>query len=161
MTLFSICLMTETKDMYKKLAKKYDLPDYDKLNSQFEIGSIESNEFLLRDIRKKIGEKMGIYSRNLDSILHPEATLTDLYESKFFTDEEKNKIFQIYKKLMILNRTSLVVSTVLQDTEEVKFINKASNEWDSFLKEFKKIFEKLKDLWKVDTDIKEHLEYFG
>ena len=42
------------KDTYEKLKKKYSLPAYDEVNNELEISTLESEDFLLRQIRKKI-----------------------------------------------------------------------------------------------------------
>ena len=54
----------EIKTLYQSLAKKHNLPDYDKINNEFEIATIEHTAFLLREIRKKISEKVELYKKH-------------------------------------------------------------------------------------------------
>ena len=60
------------KENYLKFAKKFSLPSYDELNNDFEISSIEEEQFLIRAVRRKIAEKMDIYAKIIETILMPE-----------------------------------------------------------------------------------------
>ena len=42
------------KKEYDVLKKKYNLPDFEALDKEFEISTIEKPDFLLRNIKKKI-----------------------------------------------------------------------------------------------------------
>ena len=49
------------KEEYEKLKEKHNLPDFKEINNEFEITTIEKEEFLLREIRRKIYEKIELY----------------------------------------------------------------------------------------------------
>lgn len=61
-----ICL-AYLKKQYEPLRKKYKLPSFDELNKEFEIEKIQEKEtdFILREIRKGMGEKVGAFLRFL------------------------------------------------------------------------------------------------
>src|SRR3989344_2810816 len=101
---------TDIKAAYAKLAKKYKLPDYEALNQEFEIETLEDTDFLLRNVRTKISEKMEFCIKLLTSILQPEQNITDLQECKMFSDEQKKKIYLLYKNLMVQMRSAGVLS---------------------------------------------------
>ena len=88
------------KEKYQKLSKKYDLPSFDYLNKDFEIFTIEHEEFLLREIRRKINDKVELYVKFLDELLNPETSITNMHESKLFNEKERNEIFSLYKRLI-------------------------------------------------------------
>ena len=52
--------MPDIKKQYQELAKKHKLPDFDRLNMEFEIENIDETGFLLRSILSKIGEKVEV-----------------------------------------------------------------------------------------------------
>ncbi len=151
----------ELKEQYQKLAKKNKLPSFDSLNNEFEISAIEETDFLLREIRRKITEKIELYVKVLDSLLHPEACLSDMYECRVFSDEEKNKLFNLYQKLMFLDRLSIESSIDEDDKKSSDFINEVVKQWDDIKKDFLPVARKMKESWLKDTDIKEELGYMG
>lgn len=153
--------MTDIKKSYESLRKKYKLPEFKKMDSAFEISTIDNGKFLSRDIRRKILEKLENYSKSIEGILYPETTLNNLYESRFFTEKDKEWIFKLYKELMVLQKRALMVSTLDSEKEDIEFIKHVFNRLSSINSELKKIFEKLKTAWEKETDIKEDLEYFG
>lgn len=56
--------LNELKDNYSNLQKKYRLPDFDEMNSAFDIGRIKRDSgLLMRDIRRTMSEKISYYMR--------------------------------------------------------------------------------------------------
>jgi len=153
--------MANIKKKYEMVRNKYKLPEFSKADSVFEISTIENPKFLSREIRRKIAEKLEIYSKSIEGILYPETTLNNLYESKFFNDKDKEWIFKLYKELMALQKKAQIVSTLENEKEDSEFIKDVFNKWEKINSKIKMIFEKLKDAWEKDIDIKEQLEYFG
>ena len=149
------------KEQYQKLAKKHKLPSFNSLNNEFEIISIEETKFLFREIRRKITEKIELYVKVLDGLLHPEAGLCELLECRVFSDEDKSEMFALYKKLMFLDRLSIESAIDEDDKKSSDFINEVWNQWDDVKKKFLPIAKKMKGSWLKDTDIKEELGYMG
>ena len=151
-----------TKEIYEKLRKKHSLPDYETLNNEVEISSIEQEEFLIRAIRRKIIEKTGELRDMLESILQPGAeSFADLHECRFFDDNDKKKIIEIYKKLMIFNRFSSEAELVADDKKDAEFINEFFKEWGKLKKSVLPFLEMAKKCWEEETEIEEKLEYMG
>jgi len=93
------------KEAYKQLKKDSDLPDFDVLNKEFEIITIEPEGFLLREIKRRINEKLSSACDLLTALIQPESTsLVDLYECRCFDEAEKNKIFALFSNVMYLKR---------------------------------------------------------
>jgi len=88
---------------YEQIRKKYGLPEFDGINSEFEISAIEDTDFLLRGIKNKIIEKLEFLTGILHPILQPDTnSFTDLHECRAFSDEDKKQVFAIYGRLMTL-----------------------------------------------------------
>lgn len=154
--------MGEAYATYKHFGKKYKLPDFSKLDHEFEISLIEADRFLLRAIIQKMVEKAEFHSMLIENILSPDsANFCSMHECKFFSEEEKEKLFSLYKTLMKYNRRALEVSFTRNEKEEAAFIKDFFNEWDTLKKELLPVVGVMKKSWEKDTSMKEELEYLG
>lgn len=151
----------DIKKDYGILRKKYSLPNFDRLNNEFEIVSIENKNFLLREIRRRITEKLDAYAKIIESVLQPDtASLSAMHECKFIEEKDKENIYTIYKKLAIIDRNSIIAS-LGDDSDNAEFIKTSFEEWGKIKVNIKPIAEKLKSTWENDTDVKEELGYLG
>ena len=151
------------KQAYDKLRKKYkELPEFAKLNKEFEISTIEKKDFLLREIQRKIREKIQQLQEVLDKIINPELkNFADVYECRCFTNNEKNQALEVYKQLMFLDRSIKEAELVQDEKTSVEVIKAACKEWPEFRKKTTKFVKKLKECWKKPVKTREALEYLG
>ena len=151
----------DIKKQYKKLEKKYKLPSFDKFDKEFEISTLDTDDFLLRNTRRRMNNKLTFFTQIFDTILFPNpSSLISMHESKSCSEEEKNKIMKFYNKLMTLERESLSFDVEPDDKKEAEFIKKLWKQWLKIKKETNKLVEKMKESWKdEDKKIKNH--YFG
>ncbi len=155
---------TDIKAAYAPLAKKYKLPDYEALNQEFEIETLEDTNFLLRNIRTKISEKMEFCIKLLASILQPEQNITDLQECKMFSDEQKKKIYSLYKNLMVQMRFAGVLSMASTEKEEAAYLAKFYAEWSTkngYRNQLRSTLQTLTDSWAKETEVEDDLGYMG
>lgn len=153
---------SEIEKQYNELRKKYKLPDFKELDMEFEISDIEKTNFLLRAIIRKIAEKMDFYTMMMEEMLQPDTSkLYALHESRTFDDGEKRKMYEFYKRLMVINRHLIEVSLQNSEKEGANFINSFINEWGKIKAELLSYIKIMKGSWKAETDIKEELGYFG
>lgn len=149
------------EEKYNKIKSKYSLPDFNKLDFEFEISDIEDGKFVLREVRRKIIEKIETFCKMLEEVLQPEATVANLQESTFFDEKEKEELFKLFSRLMRYNRKSLCLGLNPNDEKEAMFISTVFNEWDGVKKELTYVLRKLKEAWEKKSEIKEKLQYFG
>ncbi|MBN2112050.1 hypothetical protein JW707_03025 [Candidatus Woesearchaeota archaeon] len=150
------------KETYEKYRKKYSLPPYDEVNAEMEISSFESEDFLLRQIRKKIAERVEAITTPLASILQPSAdSLNDMHECRFFDDKEKGRIIDFYKKLMFISRMALEADISHDEKTEASVINEYFKTWAEVKNDVVLFLGRLKSCWEKETEIEEKLEYFG
>jgi len=91
------------KEEYNKL--NYKLPKFEELNNDFEIDFIKEKIFLIRQVRRKINEKVIFFCRIIEGLLYPtQQHIINVTEIKNFSDEKKKEIEKIYKKLMVYER---------------------------------------------------------
>jgi len=149
----------DIKVEYNKL--KYKLPRFEELDNEFEISAIKEKTFLLRNIRRRINDKIIFYCKIIESLLYPsQSNFIGMVELKSFTDQEKEKISNIYKRLMQYERESLKLDVNPNEAGDVEYINNLLKEWDNLKKEMIKITEKMKYSW-MQEDRPSRDTYFG
>jgi len=82
------------KEDYKEIQKKYDLPEFERLNEDFQIEKLAEIEtdFLVREIRKFMADKFMNYLRFIESILNPVNVQMFVFSIiKSIGEEEKKK----------------------------------------------------------------------
>ncbi len=150
------------KQEYNRLKKKYNLPDFNKLDKEFEISLIEPHVFSLRAIRRKMLEKLIFFSKILETTLYPNVeSLSTMYESRFFSEEEKNKISETYRIVMIHSRRFLKADVNPDDKTDARLIKDLSKDWPEIKDKVTQLVNKMEACWnKKDVKIKD-LIYFG
>jgi len=147
---------------YNKLCKKFKLPKFDEIDSEFEISSLETEKFLIKNILKKIIEKLEFYIETIGNLVHPDgSSISTMYEIRFFSDEEKNEMYKLFKKLMKNHRNAITLVLENNEKQQAAFLNKFFNEWLNIKKDLIKYMDKMKESWDKDTTIQEDLGYFG
>ena len=139
-------MVNEIEKEYNKLPKKYRLPKFKELNNEFEIGDLENTSFLLRNVLRKIAEKLEFYANLINDVMQPDtSSLSSMHETRFFTDEEKNDMYSLFKKLMKTYRS--IIELVLDNDEkkQAEFLNKFFKDWMSIKKEILSYLGKMKD----------------
>lgn len=151
----------ETKKKYEPLMKKYSLPKLEELDREFDIGKIEAEDFILKEIRKKIAERFNSFRELLGEILQPEEHIATLHESKYFEEGDRTKIFDVYKKIMLVSREASELSVKNDEKEDAEFIKRIFGKMPSIKAELLPIASKLKRSWEFDEEASEKLGYFG
>ena len=153
----------EIEKQYIELRKKYKLPEFKEMDFEFELSDIEETTFLLRAIIRRMEEKLDFYSTMLEEILQPDTSnLYAMHETKFFDEDEKKQMYELYTKLMNFNRQSIEVSLEHNENKEADFINSLFDEWKSLKQELLMFVRKMRASWKAEeADIKEDLGYMG
>ena len=156
-----VTMAAKAKKQYASIQKKYKLPSFEELDSEFEIGSIESEDYMLREIRKRFGEKIRDVCGFVGEVLHPESNLADLYESRVFEEHEKAELFELYKKLMVADRTVAELTIQNEEKLDAEFIRDFSREWEKMKPQLVKFIRRLRESWEKDTDQGEAAGYMG
>tara|TARA_Y100000310_G_scaffold343342_1_gene450507 strand:- start:1382 stop:1843 length:462 start_codon:yes stop_codon:yes gene_type:complete len=153
--------MSEIKEEYEKLKKKYDFPEFKVMDNELELSSLDNSTFLLRKIRRRMNDKLVFFCRVLEGVLFPNAqSLVNIQESKFFSDEDKERISKFYKEMMVYERRALELDVKPNDKEEVVLIKELYKDWPRLTKEVAEISSKMKEGWKEEIAKKDE-QYFG
>ncbi len=140
--------LDDVKKKYGPLCKKYKLPGFDELNKEFEIEKIQEHEtdYILREIRKAISEKMSAFLRFFETVLNPVmAPVFIIAALKNLENGEKQKIKEIYEAMVSVEIGTIELDVEYSEKKEAEFIIKASKKWKSIkpdILEIMKIIEK-------------------
>lgn len=151
------------KKDYEILREKYNLPGFREFNEDFQIERISEIEtdFLLREIRKFISDRISNYMRFLESLLNPtNAPLFIFSLCKALTANEKKEIEDLYKGLMKIELELLEIDIKYSEENEAEFIKNTFEFWKDFKKKWYEIIKTAKDNWdnKLESTNK---GYFG
>lgn len=122
------------KEDYDTLREKYALPDFKILEEDFDIEKAAEKEreanFILRDVRKAMNEKLSAYLRLFESFTSPSNGPSFVFLLlKSLKEDEILKIKEIYKKLAKIQITALKLDTVYSEKAEAEFIKNSVEEW--------------------------------
>ena len=155
-------MTNEIEQGYNKLRKKYKLPKFNEIDSEFEISNLENARFLIKNILRRIEEKLEFYIEVIGNLVHPDASsLSTMYEVRYFSDDEKNDVYMLFKKLMKANRSIIELVLVSDEKKQTDFLKGFLNEWQDMKKELINHIGKMKDSWEKESTIEEDLGYFG
>ncbi|MBS3135133.1 hypothetical protein J4406_02075 [Candidatus Woesearchaeota archaeon] len=147
------------KEEYNKL--KYKLPKFEDINNEFELDFIKEKQFLLRQIRRRMNEKVIFFCRIIEGLLYPtQQHIINATEIQNFSDDKKKEIQKIYKELMYYERESLLLDVTPDDKKDVEFINNIFNLWSKTKKQMQEIAKIMQESWRKEY-ISEKDNYFG
>ncbi len=144
---------------YKHLIEEHKLPDFDALDKEFEISLIDNEEFIIREIRRKMTEKICFFADIIGGVVNTESSASAMLEFGNITEEDIKKGFNVYRKLMYWERYSAEVSAYSDDGKDAEFISKFYEEWIVLKKDIASTVAKIKETWKMDSE-KEGEAYF-
>ena len=151
------------KSEYLKLKNRFsDLPEFEDINNEFEIISIDKIDFLSRKIRRIITDKIIALCKILENIIYPNLQNNiSNYETSFFTEEEREKVVILHKNLMTFERWSLNLDVLaLSEEKDIEYILEVNKEINNLKKEISEVVLKMKNSWK--EELKDDGErYFG
>ena len=149
------------KDTYDAVKKKYTLPDFEDIDHDFEISYIDHEAFFLREVRRKMVDKMEYFLKILEEILQPETTISNMHECKIYTDSEKEELYNLFRQLMIWHRNALLLTVESNDKSEAEFVSGFAKEWKSIKPLLLKSVKAMRDSWSHHTELKEDIGYMG
>ena len=156
----------DLKQEYSKIKTKYSLPEFEKLEKDFEFSHIKENlkdkSYLLRMVRRQIYNKIVFLSQVLERILFPNSSsLVLINESKFFSEKQHQEIFKIYKILMKYERLSLSLDILNDENKNAGFIKEIYKQWPHLRDYAQKIMQELSLRWEKEEQAEEKSGYLG
>jgi len=152
--------LKEFKEKYSVLQKEYSLPEFEKLNREFEIEKIDKEtDIFLKSIRKVVMEKVLNALNFLEMLLNPmNAPRMYLRYLNSISNEDSELINKMYSILSNLVLGSLQIEMEYDEKKEADMIKRIYKDWTEIQIGMAKILENMKspkDLKKKERD------YFG
>ncbi len=156
----------DIKQEYEKIKAKHSLPEFDKLEKEFEIYQIKDNlkdsSYVLRLTRRRIYDKIVFFCNVLERIIFPNpSSLILINESKFFSEQKHKEMYQVYKKLMKYERLSMSLDISNDESKNAQFIKDVYKEWPKLRDYCQKIAQELSTRWEKEEDTEEKSGYMG
>lgn len=142
--------LDELKNDYLVLQKKYKLPKFQELNEEFDIEKVAEHEtdFLVREVRKAIMDKVIAYLRFTEMLLNPSnAPMFFFALVKGLTSQDKRTLERLYEKLGSFEIDVIELDCKYGEKDEAEFINKVVKEWKEIASEMLKLAETLRRNW--------------
>lgn len=147
---------------YSELSKKYKLPKFKEIDEEFELSSFDSEKFLLKNTLRRIAEKLEFYIEIIGSLVHPDGTsISSMYEIRFFSDNEKNEMYMLFKKMMKYYRHVIELVLSNDGKEQALLLNEFFDEWMEMKNRLRAYIGKMRESWEKESSIQEDLGYFG
>lgn len=141
----------------------FNLPSYNEMAKEFEIEKVSEKEtdFLLREVRRAVIEKVSAYIHLFETILSPSSGSLLIFSIlKSLNEEDKKTIRGIYKKLTKTQISAIKLDTSYDEILEAEFINKMYKEWQELKRPIIELFEKFEKNFETDISPGNNC-YFG
>lgn len=153
----------EIKNIYLGAKEKYDLPEWNLLEEEFDISKAFTGDggIVLRDIRRKMSEKIASYLHLLETFINPQATplfLMNVLKNLNETDWEI--VRKMYKRLAKLQFQNIIADTIYSEEKEAEIIKKIYTLWNDEKHEIVKVIQIL-DRNYTENLSEKNKSYFG
>jgi hypothetical protein len=136
----------EFEKEYVKKAKKFSLPEFKKLEEDFEVSKAETDDLVLRAVRKAMMERVISTLGFFEMLLNP-MNAPRMYH-KFLsslTVGDTKKIEEMYGSLAGLSIKSLEREVDYSEKGEAEMVKEVSEIWDKIRPGFRDILRKMKN----------------
>ncbi len=138
--------LEEFKEKYSKLQKKYSLPTFDEMNKDFVIEKATDfeGEFLIREIRRFVGDKIANYMRLVENLMNPVNVPIFVFSMvKALNEEDKKALSEMYKKFGEIEVNLIGIDLVYSEEKEAEFVNESFKIWQIIKKDLLRIINKV------------------
>jgi len=156
----------KAEKLYIKLRGKYkQLPEFNKLDFDFEISSIEekhiNEKYFLRTVRRRVYEKVYYFNSALVTVIAPQSpSIVLAHENKFISNDDRDEIMGVIKKITKLEREYMLLETDYDEAKDADFIKTAFDTWQEVKPPIKRLLTIMKDSWDKKDSFKVG-DYFG
>lgn len=120
------------EEFYEKVRLKYSLPSFKEISEDFNIEKIDDKEpdFLIRDIRRAINEKLSAYMHFFESMINPASSSIFLFSMlRGVSDSDKSKMKEIYEQIARIQIDFMKLDLVYDEKKEADFVKRVFLIW--------------------------------
>ena len=155
--------LEQLKKKYEKLKVKYNLPNFETLNEEFEIEKLQERdtETLSREIRRTMMDKNVNYLKFIEMFMNPSsAPMFFLVLVKSLNGDERKLLEELYRELGRHEIKSIALDNEYDEKRDVEFIKRFYKDWQEIKKKFGKIMSAVEEAWERKSD-KSEKGYLG
>ncbi len=154
--------LEQLKKDYAILEKKYKLPKFSVMNEYFEIEKLEKDtDFLLRDVRKIMMEKVVRYIQFVEMMINPsQAPPMFTLFLKNVSQDDRRTLEKIYSDFIKLELSSLRAEIDYSEKGEAELIKKINSTWEESRKDMALAIDIMERNWN-SSSAKKDKSYFG
>jgi len=151
--------LEKLKIEYEKVRAKYGLPDFDEIDSEFEIRKADAEMFIIKEIRRAVIHKLTGIADFLEPVLNPSGhDMHSCVESKIFDKDEVDEMYKYYKQLWCHVHKAIHASLV-SEKEEAEVIKEILKAWPEFRKKAQHYTKKIAEGW-AKEEIESSAEHY-
>ena len=150
----------DTHTRYKKLQEWFGLPKLHELKDTFRF-EINNEHEIFDQIRTEISDRLFSFSdRIIEPIIAGSEAYCCLYEQSMVSDEEREELFQMYKKIQDLKWENNLLMIKPDEKQTAEWIRKTWALWNSEMSDrLAKLCKKLSINWR-NLKIKDEKTYY-
>jgi len=155
--------LAELKLEYAKFQKKYGLPEFDKINEEFDIEKLAGIEtdYLLREMRKHVGERLANFLRFVELMLNPSnAPIFVFHIVKSLQPQDRVNLEESYQKIVEYEVKMIGLDMDYKEKKEAEFLTGVYNDWQQVKGKIMKVYESIVKNWNNNFKKKDK-GYFG
>ncbi|MFT4343221.1 MAG: hypothetical protein ACMXYE_00570 [Candidatus Woesearchaeota archaeon] len=145
----------------KSIEEKTNLKNVDELNTFFEISSLKNEDFLLREIRRKIVAHLEMCLEIFSKLVSPDGSLLQSLEAQSLSDNEREKCIGIIRSFGSLLKDHILLEVESNDDAERIFCNTALTRYKEHLPEMNSIIQKVKSAYTTQGTVQDAIHYLG
>lgn len=156
--------LEDLKEDYFDLEQRFGLPSFDLMNRDFQIEKIQGEEtdFLLREVRKYVGDKFTSYLRFLETLIQPNGSQTFVFMMlKSLDSDDMKKVRDMYAKMARKELELLELDIEYNIEKEAEFVKTTFELWGEIKEELIFIMNKAKFNWDKSVPDMKKSHYYG
>jgi hypothetical protein len=143
---------TKSQEQYESIS--HELPAFKAITEDFDIEKVfeKDSNFVLRDIRHAIVEKITAYSQFFETLQNPSSAPMFIFALlRNTTEADKVIISEIYNKLAKVQIDSIKLDTIYSEQNEATFIKETHETWQDLKGKILKLIQKLEKETEKET----------
>lgn len=141
---------------------KFKLPQLKELKETFKF-ELEENDKIFDQIRGEISERIFTFTEKIiEPVIAGSESYSCIFEQEMLTDMERQKLFDIYKKIQVLKWENNLLMLHPDEKKAAEWVKKTWEIWNSDIEgELSKVCKKLSSSWGDLRFKSEHQTYNG
>lgn len=147
---------------FEEIITKFHLPSKELIESEIGKQHFEENDDIIVELIKSLREKIQKYIVFMENLMQTDSTLISMQESSNFSDNDRDSLFKLFKKIVLLQRTYLLVDLDGNNNDRVAYFKQLFAAWQDIKKSLKPYIEKTLNVWRDNQTFEEVKQnYFG